>query len=232
MNNDSNNLNLDDELSLVNDELVSAYLRENTDFFQRNPSVLQSLKLTDTSRGVVSLVERQQQLQRQKIYALEDEITQLLQTAHHNEQLFSVYNALYLRLLDSADLNEFLDHIEQTMQYLNLARVKLYLLDAEVDSEHPCMLSTDCSAIISKRLSHDDYYFGRLDNVEKSQLFDSTEAASVALVKLTDADRVLGFLAFSSVDADHFNPTVDTLLLEQFRTLVAKLLLQQLAKLR
>jgi hypothetical protein len=51
----------------------------------------------------------------------------------------------------------------------------------------------------------------------------------VVLIKLSHDEKVLGFLAISSQDAHHFDPRMDTLLLSQFKRLVAKLLKQQLA---
>jgi uncharacterized protein YigA (DUF484 family) len=50
------------------------------------------------------------------------------------------------------------------------------------------------------------------------------------LIKLNHINDNIGFIAISSADADHFDPRMDTLLLSQFRKLVAKLLFQQLYK--
>ena len=50
----------------------------------------------------------------------------------------------------------------------------------------------------------------------------------MVLVRLTHLQEDLGFLAISSRDAEHFDPRMDTLLLGQFKKLVAKLLHQQL----
>ena len=76
-----------DDIPLT-DELVVSYLQDNPEFFNRNNDLMTGLRLNDEQRGTVSLVERQQQQLRQKVYALEDEITQLMSVANHNEQLF------------------------------------------------------------------------------------------------------------------------------------------------
>ena len=98
MKNDQKMTSLDD-LPLT-DELVSAYLQDNPEFFNRNNELMTGLRLTDNQRGTVSLVERQQQQLRQQVHNLEDEITQLMSVASHNENLFVLYSDLYLRLLD------------------------------------------------------------------------------------------------------------------------------------
>jgi len=48
-------------------------------------------------------------------------------------------------------------------------------------------------------------------------------------VKLVHIEETIGFLAISSEDAEHFDPRMDTLLLSQFKKLVAKLLHQHLS---
>ena len=69
-----------DELPLT-DDLVVSYLQDNPEFFNRNSSLITSLRLNDEQRGTVSLVERQQQQLRSKVHGLEDEITQLMSVA-------------------------------------------------------------------------------------------------------------------------------------------------------
>ncbi|WP_371187940.1 DUF484 family protein [Thalassotalea maritima] len=221
----------DDETQLLNDELVVTYLQDNPDFFLRNPQLVSSIKFADTQRGVISLVERQQQVQRQKIHLLEEEITQLLSVANVNERLFAIYNDLYLQLIASQNLTEFFDCLAQTTtQLLNLSAVKLYLVEKPLAIEHPVLVNDNCQDLLSKRLADSDYYFGRIQQQERQQVFADVAVGSVVMIKLSEADKTRGFIAFSSVDADHFNPAMDTLLLNQFRTLVAKLLVQQLAK--
>ncbi|MEY8216543.1 MAG: DUF484 family protein, partial [Colwellia sp.] len=113
MKNEQPTINTDD-LPLT-DELVSAYLQDNPEFFNRNNELMTGLRLVDVQRGTVSLVERQQQKLRQKVHHLEDEITQLMSVANHNENLFMLYNDLYLRLLDCQSATELLDCLVQSM---------------------------------------------------------------------------------------------------------------------
>ena len=217
-----------DELPLT-DELVSAYLQDNPEFFNRNNELMTGLRLEDSQRGTVSLVERQQQQLRQKVHSLEDEITQLMSVASHNESLFMLYSDLYLRLIDCQSANELLDCLAQTTtELLSLSAFKLYLLDTAT-IEHDSLSENDCQGVMQNRLAHSDYYFGRLQESEQSLIFSHQSTGSVVLVKLAHEEKELGFLAISSSDAHHFDPRMDTLLLSQFKRLVAKLLKQHLA---
>ena len=217
-----------DTNDLLTDELIVSYLQDNPDFFQRNPELLTSLRLADKNRGVVSLVERQQQQLRQKVHSLEEEITQLMTIAQHNESLFTLYSDLYLRLMDSNSLLEILDSLHATTtELLSLADCKLWV-NGDLAIEHHSIISNDCSDILSNRLADEPFYFGRLQVAEQEALFegDSSEKnkGSAVLIRLSHLDQTFGFLAIISNDAEHFDPKMDTLLLGQFRKLVGKLI--------
>lgn len=217
----------DDEIKLT-DELIVAYLQENPEFFNRQADFVTTLRLPDHQRGTISLVERQLSQQRHKIHNLEEEITQLMVIANQNEQLFALYSDLYLRLLDCTTAVELLDCLHQaTTQLLSLDALKLWLVKPTTVS-HSTLIDNDCTEIIENRLSKDEYYFGRLQQSEQTLIFGESNAGSVVLVRLTHNQEDIGFLAISSQDAEHFDPRMDTLLLGQFKKLVAKLLHQQL----
>ncbi len=221
------NLISDDEIKLT-DELIVSYLQEHPEFFNRQAELVTSLRLPDHQRGTISLVERQLSQQREKIHNLEEEITQLMVIANQNEQLFSLYSDLYLRLLDCTAAEELLDCLHQaTTQLLSLDALKLWLLKPTA-VKHSTLIDHDCAEIIENRLSKDEYYFGRLQQSEQELIFAQQTTGSVVLVRLTHLQEDIGFLAISSQDAEHFDPRMDTLLLSQFKKLVAKLLYQQL----
>ncbi len=216
-----------DELPLT-DDLIVSFLQSDPEFFNRNPEIINSLRLMDNNRGTVSLVERQQQQLRQKVHGLEEEITHLMSIASHNEQLFMLYSDLYLRLIDCKSAQALLDCLfSTTTELLSLSDLRLWLTKP-VSFSHDCIAQDDCAEIAKSRLANDDYYFGRLQQSEQELIFSGVNTGSVVLVKLTHNDEELGFLAISSDDADHFDPRMDTLLLSQFRKLVAKLLHQHL----
>lgn len=215
----------------LTDELVVSYLQDNPEFFNRNNTLMTSLRLNDEQRGTVSLVERQQQQLRQKVHGLEDEITQLMSVANHNEQLFVLYSDLYLRLLDCQSAEELLDCLHQaTTELLSLSSFKLWLVTGnKTEVCHHSLSTNDCAGVMQNRLTNDEYYFGRLQESEQKLIFSKPCLGSVVLIKLSHDEQPVGFLAIGSEDAHHFDPRMDTLLLNQFKRLVAKLLHQHLA---
>ncbi len=212
----------------LTDELVSTYLADNPDFFNRNPELLNSLRLVDSHRGTVSLVERQQQQLREKNHILEEEVTQLMSVASHNEQLFLRYSEVYLRLLDCHNAVELLDClVTSTDDILHLADCKVWI-NRPVTIKHDSLIGQDCRTIMHDRLAKDDYYFGRLQQSEHELIFSETLSGSVVLIKLSAYGQTFGFLALGSALAEHFDPRMDTLLLTQFKRFVGKLLQQYL----
>lgn len=212
----------------LSDDIIVSFLQDNPEFFNRHPELVTSLRLSDHNRGAVSLVERQQQQLRQKVHGLEEEITQLMSIANQNEQLFALYSDLYLRLLDCEAADELLDCLfATTTELLSLANFKVWLCKP-TELQHDCFISNDCGGILQNRLSNENFYFGRIQKSEQEMLFSEPCEGSVVLIKLQHQQEELGFIAISSQDSEHFDPRMDTLLLGQFRKLVAKLLHQHL----
>lgn len=219
---------LQSEEITLSDDIIVSFLQDNPEFFNRQPELVASLRLQDHQRGAVSLVERQQQLLRAKVHGLEEEITHLMSVANQNEQLFVLYSDLYLRLLDCKEGSELLDCLYQaTTELLSLSGLKLWLTEP-THLTHQSLCDKNCEDILSNRLANDTYYFGRLQQSEQQQIFSQSIQGSVVLIKLSDQHGIIGFLAISSQDADHFDPRMDTLLISQFTRLVSKLLRQHL----
>ncbi|QYJ79138.1 DUF484 family protein [Shewanella acanthi] len=195
------------------DELIiREYLLDNPDFFNRYPELLLAMRLPHLDRGAVSLVERRQELLRQRVAQLEEEITSLLAMAARNEKIFVFNTELSFKLLDCVNLESLKEVLADSLkEQFHFTHVRLIsVLEADVEMK----------AIWEQRLRK-QYYFGRLTQQEAKRLFGS-EVGSVALVKLADDMPVI--FAVASQDAAHFHPDMDNTLLEQLRRLLAHML--------
>ncbi len=95
----------------IDDRKVIEYLRENPDFFQTYSNELSDLKVGHASGAAVSLIERQVEVLRERIFRMRRRMNRLLQTARNNDELFAKVRSLTIALLDVAtwhDLNEVL----------------------------------------------------------------------------------------------------------------------------
>ena len=193
------------------DELIiREYLLDNPDFFNRYPELLLAMRLPHMERGAISLVERRQEMLRQRVSQLEEEITSLLTMAARNEKIYQFNTELSFQLLNCADLVSLKEVLADSLKLqFNFSHVRLI-----------SVLDTDMKAIWDQRL-HKGHYFGRLTQQEAKRLFGS-EMGSVALTKLSEDDPVI--FAIASQDATHFHPDMDNMLLEQLRRLLAHML--------
>ncbi|MEM6186944.1 DUF484 family protein [Shewanella vaxholmensis] len=193
------------------DELIiREYLLDNPDFFNRYPELLLAMRLPHMERGAISLVERRQEMLRQRVSQLEEEITSLLTMAARNEKIYQFNTELSFQLLNCADLVSLKEVLADSLKLqFNFSHVRL-----------SSVLDTDMKAIWDQRL-HKGHYFGRLTQQEAKRLFGS-EVGSVALTKLSEDNPVI--FAIASQDATHFHPDMDNMLLEQLRRLLAHML--------
>lgn len=194
------------------EQILSEYLLDNPDFFDRFPELLTSLRLPHSQRGTVSLVERQLQILRNRVEQLEEEITSLMSIAKRNERIFRLNNEIAFALLKCETEHELQSVLSERLRnYFNLSHVRL--IHVADDENYP--------PIWNKRLIL-GHYFGRLPILEAQKLF-GTEVGSVALTKLNPECGQIIF-AIASTDAMHFNPEMDNMFLDQLRQLLDHLL--------
>ncbi|MGQ4277453.1 DUF484 family protein [Pseudidiomarina sp. E22-M8] len=211
--------------TVVDDTLIAAYLEENPDFFDRHPQLLQQLSVRHQAQGAVSLVERQQQVLRQRVQHLEEEITELMVTARRNEELFRYFSELYVKLLQSDSLAEVMDSLQQTFsEQLQMPALTLKFFDSPLELETQFTFAADThKQLLSKRFREDSIYLGRLTTDEQKLLFPGESIASVVLLLLGEKGE-LGMLAIGNHDAGHFEPAMDTLLVKQLQVLLSQIL--------
>ncbi len=86
------------------EEMVREFLRDNSDFLDKNPDILEILTLPHNSGSAVSLVERQVGVMRDRIKEMRGRLDNMLATAHDNDLLFEKTKRLVLNLLDAKTL--------------------------------------------------------------------------------------------------------------------------------
>jgi len=221
---------------LLDDLQVAQYLSQQPDFFSRFPALLEQLKLPHGPRGTVSLVERQVQRLRQRIAQLEEEITELMGVAAHNEAIFKVYGALYSELIgcDSlARLNQVLERELQSRTEISAITLRLSSAWFDLPARYQgyAISAEQLQQVQLSRLAGRRHYFGRINQQEKAWLFgDCALVNSCALMTLGEHGEY-GLLAVASADAGHYAPGMDHLLLGQLCRMI-ELLLPQLVPLK
>lgn len=226
------------EKELLAASVVQDYLQQHPDFFQHFPELLPVLRLPHQQRGTVSLVERQLELQREKIHILEEDITRLMSVARQNEHIFIALNALHIQIHQArslADISNALQQFAEAMPHVKHCRL-LGFQPHQADLKPFEML-------INRRLQQQNVYLGRLNQEEQQGLFPAS-VHSVALLRIDQQQArqpqltanttspqqpvadgtLLALLAFGSELDDHFQPGMDVLFLRHLVNLLALVL--------
>ena len=215
----------------LTEDAVHDYLTENPDFFERNSSLLSSLRLPHVSGGTVSLVERQVSVLRQKDLKLERKFKDLLEVARANDALASKIHQLAVRLLATTNLTSTLKFIEESLRTdIDADQSILVLFGKPEDYEHvdvgrfflPVPRDDDALKAFHTFLKSDSPRCGQVRDAQRDFLFgkETDEVGSAALVPLGNKSE-LGFLAIGSVDADRFHPGMSIDFLTRLGELVA-----------
>ena len=208
----------EEEKALLHDQFVYQYLLEHPAFFQHHPELLNRLRLPHAQRGAVSLVERQLEMQRERIRGMEEDITRLMSIARQNEHIFLALNALHIAVHQAKSLTD----IQQALQGFAdaMPQVKYCRL---LGLEQPGADLSPYQLLLSRRLQQQPVYLGRLNKEEQHDIFPA-KVHSVALLRIDQQDTPLAILAFGSELDDHFQPEMDVLFLRHLVTLLALVL--------
>lgn len=198
----------------LDSELVREYLEQHPDFFVEHGDLVTQLRIPHAAHGAVSLLEKRQEIQRAKIIKMEEELNILMGHARQNEVIFRAISDMYIALVGCrsvAALEEAVNEVCKNQLYLAQFR----------------LLQPEDQAYIhlQAKLSGNTSYLGRLTPEVMDAVFDGS-AQSVALVELNyeqgDEECIFGIAAFASASAHHFQPSMDTLFIDELGRLLSR----------
>ena len=190
----------------MQEEEVKKYLKNNPEFFEQNANLLAEIYLPSPhGNGTISLAERQQLAQRDKINALEEHFAELVLNAQENA---AIANKIHTFSLDLHKAKSF-DAIEQLIsqdipEHFDLSDTCLRLWANPLDAANSKNLvfgnvSEEVKAWIA---SQTQPYCGAPPSIASADWF-LEPAASVALIPLREA-QTIGFLALASDSQKRF----------------------------
>jgi len=207
-------------------EQVREYLKENGDFLQHNPDMLDHLHISHASGSAVSLVEKQVSVLRERNIDMRHRLNTLTTNARDNDRLYEHTRKLVLALLDATSVDElytaFVDSMENDFKvdYASL------ILFGEPDNDSKCRIETAEAARIEigALLRGHNPVSGVLRKDELAYLFpDAGEVGSAALMPLSKGEE-LGLVAVGSADANRYGSNMGTLFLTHIADVIVRLL--------
>jgi uncharacterized protein YigA (DUF484 family) len=218
--------------AVLNDASVAEYLEAVPEFFERNPTLLQRLRLPD-GRGsgtTVSLLEKQVDVLRERNRQLERRLAEFIEVARGNDELAARIHKLTTRLVHARGIARVIDAVEASLREdFDVQRSVLVLFreDASLDPQQSSFIRLAARNDLEMRgfenlFASDRPRCGQVRDTQRDFLFGegAVDIGSVALVPLGPGGRH-GLLACGASDTQRFNPTVSTDFLARIGELIA-----------
>ncbi len=216
----------------LTDDAVREFLKENGDFLQRNPDLLDHLHVSHASGSAVSLVEKQVSVLRERNVDIRHRLKTLTANARENDKLFEQTRALVIKLLEADSVAGLYRAFADAMESGFEVEFASMILFGEEPGEKGCRMDSLESARshIGALLSGRKPVCGVLRKEEFDYLFSPRgsgnqfhQGGSAAIMPLTDGAQ-LGLIAVGSKDADRYTNTTGTLFLSHIAEVILRLL--------
>ncbi len=202
----------------LTEEDIADFLLQTPEFFERHAALLGSVQLfSPHGHRAVSLQERQAEMLRDKIKALEQRTMDMVRHSHHNSAIAHTVHQWGCVLQRATPAAALPDALLQSLQDLfGLPQVALRLWDlapAHQDGPHTQGASSDVRAFAASLTAP---FGGPNRGFEAvAWLPDSASVQSLALLPLRDgaidsATPAFGLLVLGSSDAQRFTPDMGT----------------------
>jgi uncharacterized protein len=205
----------------INESDIKHYLKAHPDFFESHAHLLAELFLPSPhGKGTISLAERQQIAQRDKIRVLESRFTELILTAEENEATANKVHELTLGLLFAKDVPALHAHLVEflaTHFQLPGARLRLWENESHI-ADDVFIAAEDSLKNWAKDLSQP--YCGTLPTMDIAGWFTDTPA-SLAVIPMRYQDVTFGLLAIPSEQRSRFYAGMGTLFVNRIGELVS-----------
>ncbi len=217
----------------LTEDQISEFLRADPTFFERNAHLLTEIYLPSPhGSGTVSLAERQQLAQRDKIRVLEAKLSELIQFGEENDVISEKVHRLSLGILSARNFEALtetvVDNLREDFQVPHVALRLWAKPQSEEDSPRDEFSSVD-EELRSWAQGLVTPYCGHRAGLDVDSWFGETSAPlkSYALVALR-GESVFGLLAMASEDERRFYPEMGTMYLKRIGELVSVALLRYL----
>jgi len=210
----------------LNDDTVREYLKDNDDFLQRYPEMLDYLHVSHATGSAVSLVEKQVSVLRERNMDMRHRLTALNANARENDRLYEQSSKLVLSLLEADSLQDMNNTLLDSLCKDIGVEYACLILYSEAGSADGVRRATrdDVSAQIGSLFRGHKSICGTLRQAELAYLFPEAGDAGSAAIAPLNAGEALGLIAVGSSDADRYNSNVGTLFLTHIADVISRLL--------
>ena len=228
MQQDNQNLNTPAQQQSISDDQVTSYLRSHPHFFEHHASLLTEIYLPSPhGAGAISLAERQQLAQRDKIRVLEVKLASLIGYAQENDATSEKIHALCVNLLKNQGFGDLQNLIAKSMQDDFAVTQSAIRIWANPDSPQPTEFTPENKAFIEWVLTLNAPHCGALPDAAKGMLNDQLASfAFIPLYQNSAEKQAFGVLMLGAADAERFKADMGLMYLARIGEFVSASLLQ------
>lgn len=215
----SSNSSSNNRAELSEEEVVS-YLEQHPDLLLKHQDLLEKMQVPHgTGSGMVSLIERQVEVLREKNRQQEERLLVLINNARTNEELSEKLHRYSMQLSSTSGIGELIQGAAEGMQQqFDIDSVSVHIKpEYQSDDLQTSGLSEKTYSAIMDSLGNDSCScHNELDDELLASLFGdkSTTIKSCALLAL-DAPHRIGLIALGSSEQGRFSPQMGTLILSR-----------------
>lgn len=227
MQQDNQHLNTPAPQPAISDDQVTSYLRSHPHFFEHHASLLTEIYLPSPhGAGAISLAERQQLAQRDKIRVLEVKLASLIGYAQENDATSEKIHVLCVNLLKNQGFENLQSLIANSMQNdfaVTQSAIRIWANPTNSVASPPAEFSPENKVFIEWVQALNAPHCGALPDAAKGMLND--ELASFAFIPLyqnrTDERQAFGVLMLGAADAERFKADMGLMYLERIGELIS-----------
>lgn len=221
----------------LNEQQVVDYLNNHSEFFLRHASLLSELEIPHESGGVVSLVERQVSVLREKNQYFEEKLQDMVDAVHENQRLHISLLRLAINLFDADSLDDILGVVDDELRHKLGADFVYFRLHNETllvnDTQgHTYVTKSDkvlqmFSVLINKTRIQCGDFTG--EQINALFMRDAPDVMSAAIVPIS-VPGIYGVIALGSCDERRYHAGMGTEFLNSLSELIGSAMRAQVLR--
>lgn len=232
---------MSDQQDLANTELTAAqvqdYLKSHPEFFEQHAKLLAEITLPSPhGNGVISLAERQQLAQRDKIRVLESLMEQMIANAEENEATAAKVHLFCLQLLDQQSFSSLQKLIHSTLQTqfnVTQSMIRIWVKPSNSAIVNDAIFTAVEEDFRDWVIALKEPHCGARAETSGNLMPENLQSfAYIPLSKHMSDQHAFGVLILGNDDKQRFKPEVGTHYLARIGELVAAVLLNHLFALK
>lgn len=203
---------------------VVQYLEDHPDFFIGKDQLLGDIRIPHESGTATSLIERQVAIHRERNVELRQRLSDLLENARSNDQLFAKSRRLILALVNANNWLEIQAALDDSLRadFGVDAWAMLHFTERQLEAPLIAIHDSEKQRSVHRLFKGHRALCGQLEQAEISLLLgnENHQCRSIAAAQIRGQDN-LGILAVASEDASYYRSSMDTLFLDYVTDILA-----------